>query len=268
MWFKKKGEIFAAGVDMGSRTSKAVVLDEYKQVLGDAILSTDVIPSRSGEKALEIALEAAGLERSRLKAVVATGYGRVKAEFADKAVTEITCHAKGVHASNDDIKTIIDIGGQDSKIIKLDNDGSVIDFAMNDRCAAGTGKFLEVVSKALDSDFDEFAQLYFKSRKPCSISSTCAVFAESEVISLMADGNSKADIIAGLHKAVANRVVNMGSRIRLEEKIGFTGGVAKNKGMVSALEDEMKAKFTKLKYKPQMMGALGAAIIALNHEAK
>jgi len=256
------GKIFTAGVDMGSRTSKAVVVDELNQIMGGALVDTGVIPSQSGQDALNKALMAAKITSSQLKAVVATGYGRVKASFADKAITEITCHAKGVHALNDDVRTIIDIGGQDSKIIKLDKNGNVEDFAMNDRCAAGTGKFLEIVSTALGSDLEEFAELYFESRNTCSISSMCTVFAESEVVSLLADGKEKADIIAGLHKAVAARVSNMALRLGLEEKVGFTGGVARNKGMVAALESELKVNFCKLNYDPQMMGALGAAIMA------
>ena len=262
MWFKKENGIITAGVDIGSRTSKAVIVNERNQVLGDGIVYTDVIPSRSGKKVLEDTLAAANFEASSLKGIVCTGYGRVRADFADKTITEISCHAQGVHAMDNKIKTIIDIGGQDSKVIKIDEDGRVIDFAMNDRCAAGTGKFLEVMSNALGTDLDEFSKLYSKSKYPCSISSMCTVFAESEVISLLAEGNSRENIVAGLHKAVANRVANMAMRIGVEEKIGFTGGVAKNQGMVLALEDELKARFTKLNYNPQLIGALGAAILA------
>jgi predicted CoA-substrate-specific enzyme activase len=259
---KAKRGIFTAGVDIGSRFSKAVIVNERDKVLGDALTDTDVIPSMSGEEALQLALAEAGLNRSQLGSIVATGYGRVRAGFADRTVTEISCHAKGAHTIDNEIKTVIDIGGQDSKVIKIDGAGGVVDFVMNDRCAAGTGKFLEIMSRALGTDLEEFANLYLKSSKPCSISNMCTVFAESEVISLLAEGNLRKDIIAGLHDAVANRVSNMAVRIGVEEKVGFTGGVAKNKGMVHALEKEMNIRFCKLKYSPQMVGALGAAILA------
>jgi predicted CoA-substrate-specific enzyme activase len=257
--------MFTAGIDIGSRSSKAVVLNQRNKVLGDALIDTDVIPGRSGRRVLEQALTAARLDWAQLDYIVATGYGRVQADFAHKTVTEISCHAQGLHAVNDKIRTIIDIGGQDSKVIKIDEAGRVLDFAMNDRCAAGTGKFLEVTSRAMGTDLEEFAKLYFKARQPCCISSVCTVFAESEIISLLAEGSSREDIIAGLHQAVAKRVANMTLRLGLEQKVGFTGGVAKNQGMVKALEEELGIKFGKLKYNPQMIGALGAAILARQH---
>jgi predicted CoA-substrate-specific enzyme activase len=262
MWRKIREETFFAGVDIGSRSSKAVVVNQDNKVVGDALIDTDVIPSRSGRQVLEQALARARVDWSQLKGIVATGYGRVQADFAHKTITEISCHAQGVHATDNRIRTIIDIGGQDSKVIKLDETGRVVDFAMNDRCAAGTGKFLEVMSRALGASLDEFAKLYFKSRQPCGISSVCTVFAESEVISLLAEGHQRENIIAGLHQAVAKRVANMALRLGVEQKIGFTGGVAKNQGMVRALEQELGSKFCRLKYNPQMIGALGAAIIA------
>jgi predicted CoA-substrate-specific enzyme activase len=262
MWLKGGEETYTAGVDIGSRSTKATVINQRNKVLADALVDTDVIPIRSGKLALEKALASAGLERSQLKWVVATGYGRVQADFADKTITEISCHAQGAHAIDNRIRTIVDIGGQDSKVIKVDEAGRVVDFAMNDRCAAGTGKFLEVMSRAMGTELEEFAKLYFKSREPCSISSVCTVFAESEIISLMAEGRSRENIIAGLHLAVAKRVANMTLRLGVEEKVGFTGGVANNNGMVSALEQELNIKFCKLKYNSQLIGALGAAILA------
>jgi predicted CoA-substrate-specific enzyme activase len=265
--FKSKNGIITAGVDIGSRSSKAVIVNENNKVLGDGLVDTDVIPSKSGRKALDLALSRAKLDMSQLKNIIATGYGRIKADFANKAVTEISCHAQGVHCIDDKIRTIVDIGGQDSKVIKVDELGRVVDFAMNDRCAAGTGKFLEVMAKALGSGLEEFSKLYFKSSRPCSISSMCTVFAESEVVSLLAEGNNKKDIISGLLGAVANRVSNMAMRLGVDEKVGFTGGVAKNKGMVKALEKELETKFCKLTYNPQLIGALGAAILARELDA-
>ncbi len=254
--------MFTAGVDIGSRTTKAVVIDRRNKILGDALIDTELIPSRSGREVLDKALDRARLDGAILEGIVATGYGRVKADFADKTITEISCHAQGAHAIDNRIRTIIDIGGQDSKVIKVDEAGRVLDFAMNDRCAAGTGKFLEVMSRALGTGLDEFAGLYLKSRQPCCISSVCTVFAESEIISLLAEGHSRENIVGGLHLAVAKRVANMSLRLGVEQKVGFTGGVAKNQGMVKALEQELDTKFCKLKYNPQMMGALGAAILA------
>jgi len=256
--------MLTAGVDIGSRTSKAVVVNTAKKnkVLGEALLYTGVNPCHSGEQALDQALTKAKLHYSQLECIVATGYGRVRADFAHKTITEITCHARGVHAVNPKIRTIIDIGGQDSKVIKINEAGMVLDFAMNDRCAAGTGKFLEVMSKALETELADFARLYAKSRQPCSISSVCTVFAESEVISLLAAGARREDIVAGLHQAVAKRVANMVHRLGLEERVGFTGGVAQNQGMVKALEHELGTRFCALKFNPQLIGALGAAILA------
>ena len=243
MWLKGQKEMFTVGVDIGSRTTKAVVVNQRNKIVGEALIDTDVIPSRSGRQALEQALNAARLDGAELQGIVATGYGRVQADFAHKTITEISCHAQGVHAIDNKIRTVIDIGGQDSKVIKLDEAGRVLDFAMNDRCAAGTGKFLEVTSRALGTELDEFAKLYFKSREPCCISSMCTVFAESEIVSLLAEGNSRENIIAGLHQAVAKRVANMTLRLGLEQKVAFTGGVANNDGMVKALEQELGLSF-------------------------
>ncbi len=262
MWPKGKNEIYTAGVDIGSRSTKATLINQRNKILADALIDTDVIPNRSGKAVLEKVLTEARLDRFELKCVVATGYGRVRADFADKTITEISCHARGAHAIDNRIRTIVDIGGQDSKVIKVDEAGRVLDFAMNDRCAAGTGKFLEVMARAMSMELDEFARLYFKSQQPCNISSVCTVFAESEIISLMAEGRSPENIIAGLHQAVARRVANMTLRLGIDQKVGFTGGVANNNGMVSALEQELGTKFCKLKYNSQMIGALGAAILA------
>ena len=254
--------MITAGVDIGSRTSKGVIIDGDNKILADAIDLTGIRPATTGQAVLKSAYESAGLSRDEISKVIVTGYGRVSADFADKTVTEITCHAKGVHFLNPSIQTIIDIGGQDSKVIKLDEAGKVADFAMNDRCAAGTGKFLELTARALDTDLENFGALYEKAKKPCSISSVCTVFAESEVVSLLAEGNSLENIIAGLHLAIAKRVSNMALRLGVEEEVAFTGGVAKNSGVVSALEEELLIEFQQLSYNPQLAGALGAALLA------
>ncbi len=254
--------MIAAGVDIGSRTTKAVIVDADNKVLADAIDLTGIRPAATGESVLRQAFEGAGLCMEDISRIVATGYGRVSAHFADETITEITCHAKGVHFLSPTVQTIIDIGGQDSKVIKLDEMGKVADFAMNDRCAAGTGKFLELTARALETDLEDFGALYEKAKKPCSISSVCTVFAESEVISLLADGKALEDIVAGLHLAIAKRVGNMALRLGVEEEVAFTGGVAKNSGVVLALEEELLIEFSPLSYSPQLAGALGAAMLA------
>jgi predicted CoA-substrate-specific enzyme activase len=251
-----------AGVDIGSRTTKAVIVDGQDKVLADAIDLTGIRPATTGQAVLRQACEKVSISREDIRRIVVTGYGRVSADFADKTITEITCHAKGVHFLAPSVNTVIDIGGQDSKVIKLDEMGKVADFAMNDRCAAGTGKFLELTARALETDLENFGALYEKSKKPCSISSVCTVFAESEVISLLAEGNALEDIVSGLHQAIAKRVGNMALRLGVEEDVAFTGGVAKNTGVVGALEEELMVEFHPLSYSPQLAGALGAAMLA------
>lgn len=256
--------MITAGVDIGSRTTKAVIIDGNNKILSDAIDLTGIRPAQTGNEVLMQAQRKANISREDISQIVVTGYGRVSAAFADKAITEITCHAKGVHFLAPSVNTIIDIGGQDSKVIRLDETGKVADFAMNDRCAAGTGKFLELTARALETDLEDFGALYVKAKKPCSISSVCTVFAESEVVSLLAEGNNLEDIVAGLHLAIAKRVGNMALRLGVEEDVAFTGGVAKNQGVVYALEEELMIDFSPLSYNPQMAGALGAAILAKN----
>ncbi|MFQ5646594.1 MAG: acyl-CoA dehydratase activase [bacterium] len=252
---------YFAGVDIGSRTSKAVIIDQDRRLQASKVIYTGISPAKSGEEVLNGALREDSLSVSR---TVATGYGRVSADFADKTVTEITCHAVGVYSLNNRVRTIIDIGGQDSKVIKLDGAGKVSDFSMNDRCAAGTGKFLELTAHALQVELSDLGKMFERSYRPCSISSVCAVFAESEVVSLLADGRTREDIVAGVQISVARRVANMASRVRVEEEVVFSGGVARNQGITKALEEELLVEFSRLDFDPQLMGALGAAIIARN----
>ena len=263
----KDNKIFFAGIDIGSMTTKCVIMDN-SGITGSIVLPTDSMPKVSGVKALETVLADNGIDRSSVSYIVGTGYGRISLDFFDHTATELTCHAKGVMHVNRDVDGIIDIGGQDSKAIKLKPDGTIMDFVLNDRCAAGTGRFLEVMARALKLDLDEFGELYEKSDSPCPINSTCIVFAESEVISLSAQGESKTDIAAGLHQSIAKRVGNMAKRLGIKEKIAFVGGVAKNNGMRRALEDYMGIKFVSLSGDPQITGALGAAVIARNQFVK
>ena len=207
------------------------------------------------------ALEKANISLNAVDYVVATGYGRDTVPFARESITEITCHAKGAHWVNSKTRTVIDIGGQDSKVIGMDEKGNVIDFVMNDKCAAGTGKFLDVLAAALNLPTSELGLVSQRGGSPCTISSTCTIFAESEVISLLASGESKENIVAGLHKSIAKRVASMGRQVSYREEVVFTGGVAKNIGVKKALEEEIGIRIF-VPPEPQIVGALGAALLA------
>ena len=252
--------MIVAGVDIGSLTAKAVILRD-SDILGYAILPTGPDVAGVASHTLEAALDKAGLARNRLAAVVSTGYGRARVQYASRTVTEITCDARGAHFLFPGARMVIDIGGQDSKVISLDGEGRVIDFAMNDKCAAGTGRFLEVMAHALDIELEQLGTVSLKHRKPVVISSMCTVFAESEVVSLIAEGYAREDILNGLHQAIASRVSSMAQGLRVENTVVVSGGVAKNTGVVRALEQNLKVK-VKVPAEPQIVAALGAAICA------
>jgi len=250
-----------AGIDIGSLVTKVVVLRDGK-ILSYSIVSSRTNPKKAGEQALDEAILRANCKRTDIKGIVATGYGRNSFSFANKTVTELTCHAVGAYYLSPDVRTVMDIGGQDSKVIRLDKGGKMSDFVMNDKCAAGTGRFLEVMAVALEIGLDSMGEFSLRSDKPCSLSSTCTVFAETEVVSLIASGAKKEDIIAGLHKSIARRVGAMAKSIGLEKEVAFTGGVAKNIGVRKSLEKFLGIRFVCLKEDPQIIGALGAALIA------
>jgi predicted CoA-substrate-specific enzyme activase len=201
------------------------------------------------------------IDGSSIKRIISTGYGRNSLEFADKAVTEITCHAVGAHYLNPKVRSVIDIGGQDSKAISIDERGGVKDFAMNDKCAAGTGRFLEVMARALEVDLEDFGNLSITADQPSKISSLCTVFAESEVISLISQGEKRENIIAGIHESIAARVSAMANRVGIKTPIMMTGGVAKNVGVLKALETKLGQPI-EVSEKTQVTGAIGAALIA------
>jgi predicted CoA-substrate-specific enzyme activase len=192
---------------------------------------------------------------------VSTGYARNAVPFTDKAITEITCHAKGIHFLFPEARTIIDIGGQDSKVIRINESGGATNFTMNDKCAAGTGRFFEVMAGIFELDIDDMGPMAIESKKPCQISSTCTVFAETEIVSLRAQGKRREDLIGGIHQAAVSRIVAMGKMLGYEDKVVFTGGVAKNIGMKKFLEDKIKTEI-ELPDEPQITGAVGAAILA------
>jgi CoA-substrate-specific enzyme activase, putative len=253
---------FVAGVDIGSVTTKAVILDCAEN---NEILSYHIVPSEGdvvalGRQSMEAALRKIK-KKAEVKYIVATGYGRVSADFANSIKTEILCHGKGAHAMIPSARTVIDIGGQDSKAIRLDEEGNLIDFAMNDKCAAGTGRFLETIARALGMKVTHLAEVAAKAGRPCEISSTCTVFAESEVVTLRAHRNEDCNIVAGLHRSISKRVVAMVKTIKPKKEIVFTGGVAKNEGVKKALEAELDTEILVPEY-PQIVGAYGAALIA------
>ncbi len=256
MWLIPMTDYFA-GIDIGSTMTKvAIVADE---VVASHIGATGPEHRKLANRVMEEALAKAGLRFSQISYVVATGYGRINVPFADKQITEISCHARGVASLLPTARTVIDIGGQDSKGIKL-RDGRVIDFVMNDKCAAGTGRFLEVIAEGLGVKLEEMGELSLTSGHEVAISSTCTVFAEQEVITRLAEGVPVADLVAGVHRAIATRVCGMVSRLKIEPDVAVTGGGAKNIGLVRALE-------TKLGYKvivppePLLTGAIGAALL-------
>jgi predicted CoA-substrate-specific enzyme activase len=255
-----------AGVDIGSLTAKVVILDENRQILAYHVLAQGIVDVNAARACLEAALEKAGLAPGDLSRVVTTGYGRELVRFGDKSITEITCHARGAHFLLPELRTLIDIGGQDSKVIALDSRGLVLDFAMNDKCAAGTGRFLEAMARALGVELSEMGDLALTSREPAHVSSLCTVFAESEIISLAASGRSKVDILAGVHESIGRRMVSMVRRVGVRPKVGMSGGVAKNPGVVRVLERLLGTPIV-IPPEPQIVGALGAALFALDETA-
>jgi predicted CoA-substrate-specific enzyme activase len=249
-----------AGIDVGAVTTKIVLMNE-QQIEGSIVAKSGVDLEKTVRNCFEEVLKNAGYQLKEVSKIVSTGYGRVSVPFAHKSVTEITCHAKGAHWLNPAVRTVIDVGGQDSKVISISEQGQVIDFMMNDKCAAGTGRFLEVMAQVLEVNLEDLGRLSLQSKKRVHISSMCTVFAESEVISLIADGCKKEDIIRGLHEAITNRIYSLAARLSIQDAIALTGGVAKNKGMILAFRNKIKKKFY-LPPDPQIVGAIGAAIIA------
>ncbi len=252
--------MIVAGVDVGAATAKTAIMKDG-EFIASAIMPTGDIVSKAAEDITKEALTKAGLKMSDLDYVVSTGYGRHMVKFTDKAVSEIICHAKGVNFLIPEAKSIIDIGGQDSKVISLRGHGTVDDFVMNDKCAAGTGRFLEVMANVLKADINEMGPISLTSENPSLITSTCTIFAESEIISLRAEAAKREDMIAGLHRAVARRVVIMGKAVGYKDDVVFTGGVARNSGVRGFIEGLLETKIV-LPENPQIMGALGAALIA------
>ncbi|AVQ20167.1 2-hydroxyglutaryl-CoA dehydratase [Fusobacterium necrophorum subsp. funduliforme] len=262
---KRRG-MYTVGVDIGSSSSKVVILKDGTEIVSQSAIQSGIGSNRA-IVALEDNLKKASLTKEDIGFTVVTGYGRFTFEGADKQISEISCHARGIHFLLPNVRTIIDIGGQDAKAISLDEKGHVRQFFMNDKCAAGTGRFLTVMARVLEISLDEMGTYDALSKNPCNISSTCAVFAESEVISQLAKGNTKEDVIAGVHNSVAHKILGLVYRTSMEEKFAICGGVAQNTGALRAIREALKKEVI-VAPNPQLTGALGAAIFAYDELKK
>lgn len=252
---------YFAGVDSGSTSTNAVILNENRKIVGSAIVPTGARVAQSADRALAEAMRAAGIRQEDIARTVSTGYGRAGIGTGDRAVTEITCHAKGAHFLNPEVRTVIDIGGQDSKVIRLNADGSVRNFQMNDKCAAGTGRFLENMARVLEMTVADMGARQLSVRENLKISNMCTVFAESEVVSLIAENKRIDDILDALYAAVCSKVNSLLTRAGREGKYMMTGGVAQNRGLVQKLENTL-GEPVQVYPEAQICGALGAALLA------
>ena len=251
---------YYGGCDVGSTYTKAVILDETGKICADTTIRSKINSETSAKLAMEEVLNKVVLKSSQdLAYLIGTGYGRNKVPFADENISEISCHAMGVHVTDPSVKAIIDIGGQDVKGISIDTDGTVKNFAMNDKCAAGTGRFYEAMARSFEMSLPEFSNLSLTARNVIPITAQCTVFAESEVITLVGEGKPMDEIAAGIQMAVAKRCFVMAKKAGATDAITLTGGCAKNAGLKQAIERVLKLKVIDLKTDPQLMGALGAA---------
>ena len=251
---------YFGGCDVGSTYTKAVILDETGKMVANTTLRSKINSEVSARLAMDEVLHQVGLGSSQeLGYLIGTGYGRNKVPFADENVSEISCHAMGVHVTNPSVKAIIDIGGQDVKGISIDTDGTVKNFAMNDKCAAGTGRFYEAMARSFEMSLPEFSKLSLTAKNVIPITAQCTVFAESEVISLVGEGKAMDEIAAGIQMAVAKRCFVMAKKAGAVDSVTLTGGCAKNDGLKAAIEKVLKLKVVDLDIDPQLMGALGAA---------
>ncbi len=254
----------SAGVDVGSTQTKAVIINEGLEIVGRSLIDTGANVVQAAEKAYLNALNDSGRREEEVAYVIGTGYGRYKVTFGDTQVTEISCHGRGAVHMFPDTRTVLDMGGQDTKAIAVSETGEIVDFCMNDKCAAGTGRFLGAASMALDIPLDELGSTALKSEKPVKISTTCTVFAESEVLSWLGKGKKIEDILLGVHKSISSRSISLLRRVGLNQQITFTGGVAKNIGMVEVLNENI-GKELNVSNESHFMGALGAALFAMDH---
>ena len=254
--------MIVAGCDIGSLTAKAVIMENSK-ILSSAVMRAKTRPAESATQVMQMALDKAKLTMDDLGFVVGTGYGREQIPFVDHVESEISCHAKGAWQVMPSVRMIIDIGGQDAKATRMDDSGNVARYIYNDKCASGTGRFLEVMAEALEVPLEELGDLASKSTEKLSISNQCVIFAETEVVSLVNEGKETADILNALHHSLAKRVASLARSIEVKEDVVMTGGVAKNSGVFNALSQALGVELKALNgVDPQIMGALGAALYA------
>ncbi|MCA9001016.1 MAG: 2-hydroxyglutaryl-CoA dehydratase [Planctomycetes bacterium] len=255
---------YAVGVDVGSTQTKAAVLNEKKELVGRSLIMTGANVVQAAQEAFDLALKENHIPDEEVEFVVGTGYGRYRVTFGNTQVTEISCHGRGAVHLFPNTRTVVDMGGQDTKAIKVSADGEIIDFCMNDKCAAGTGRFLGAASEALDIPLAELGEVALQASRTVPISTTCTVFAESEVLSWLGKGKKVDEILLGVHKSISARSVALLRRVGIEDEITFTGGVSRNVGMVQALEERLGTKLN-VSEECHYMGAIGAALFALDH---
>jgi (R)-2-hydroxyacyl-CoA dehydratese activating ATPase len=254
--------IYAGGVDVGSTQTKAVILSEDRKIVGRALINTGAFVSQAADRSFKEAVKNAGIAATDVAYVVGTGYGRYKVNFGNAQITEISCHARGAKFLFPNTQTVIDMGGQDAKGIRVGLDGDVKDFVMNDKCAAGTGRFLSNAADTLGVSLDEIGPISLQGTKPVRLSTVCAVFVESDIMSYLAEGKQMPDILAGVHSAIAARTVALVRRVGIEPEVAFTGGVSRNVGMVKALEEKLELHVNVCD-DSHFIGAIGAALFAL-----
>lgn len=253
---------YAVGVDVGSTQTKALLLDEQGAIVARSLIDTGAYLVRAAERSLEAALAEAGVSRNDVGYAIGTGYGRFKVAFGDDQVTEISCHAKGAWSLFPKTRTVIDIGGQDTKAIKVSDRGEVLDFAMNDKCAAGSGRFLSNSAEALGMDVSEIGARSLEAKSAVRLSTVCTIFVETDILSYLASGKKTEDILAGVHGAIGSRTIALVRRVGAEPEITFTGGVARNVGMIRAVQDKLGLDVN-VSADAHYTGALGAAVFAL-----
>ncbi len=258
--------IYTGGVDVGSTQTKAVIVDEARRIVGRSLIVTGANVITAAQEAYQAALDDAVVREHDVAYVIGTGYGRYKVTFGHDQVTEISCHARGAAHLFPGTRTVLDMGGQDTKAIRLGPNGDVVDFCMNDKCAAGTGRFLQAAAFALDIPLDELGPIAQRATRPVKISTTCTVFAESEVLAWAAKGKKMEDILMGVHRSIAARSVALLTRVGVEPAVTFTGGVARNAAMVAVL-NELLGLVMRVSEESHYMGAIGAALFAADRIA-
>lgn len=254
--------IYAGGVDVGSTQTKAIILSEDRRIVSRCLINTGAFVSQAAERAFQEAVKSAGITPEEVAYVVGTGYGRYKVTFGNAQITEISCHARGANFLFPKTHTVIDMGGQDAKGIRIGESGDVKDFVMNDKCAAGTGRFLSNAAETLGVALDDIGPISLQAKKPVRLSTVCAVFVESDIMSYLAEGKTMPDILGGVHSAIAARTVSLVRRVGIEPEVTFTGGVSLNNGMVRALEEKLQMPVN-VCADSHYIGAIGAALFAL-----